>query len=527
MERQEFHMNDVEIEKDVTYYFLNKDFGESLTGIEISSLLRAKLFQKKLGINPILATAAYNPRLQIHIQSLRNSGQLNVNCKIINLYEFFQEVGNHEQKLPSKPNINNDKWLYKPVDHTKDNRTYDEKNNMILYRKCDENGLLMYNNIFLNKKKVRRDTFDPNGFLSRTQHLDPITGKVTLESYHRRDGSVCLYKYYKFNNDKSTVEGIHLIDKQGETTDTFQSETDLISFWLEKITESHSHSFFIIDKERVFYPALQKMDHQKMSIVCMIHSSHLQKDQDVIKGNLNSNYRLIFEDLSIPDAVIFLTNRQKKHVEDRFGPRDNLLVIPHFAEDKPKVNFDRRIPLKAIYLARYSEEKQHENLIRVFHKVVQVHPTATLHFWGHGKEKHSLIKLIHELALENNIFVNDFTGNLDPIYDSASLAILPSKVEGISLFLLESLSHGCPIVSYNINYGPEDIIDDAINGYLVEPQNQDEMTDRIVNLFWNRKKLEEMSMAAYTKAATFQEESIAEKWASLIKQVLESKYKHP
>lgn len=510
--------------KDVKFYFLNQDMGETLTGIENSSLLRARLFQKKLQISPIIITAAYNPRLTIQRRKLVGNFSLPKECEILNLYEYYQEIRSSDQVLYEETFNGNTFWQYKSVENTQDYRIYDENNKMIIYRKCDESGLLMYNNIFLNKKKVRRDVYDCRGFLSRTQHLDPVTDQVTFESYHRTDGSICIYKYFKFNNNSNNLETIHLLNRKGEIINAFKSETDFISYWLQEISDKNVHSFFIVDKERVFYPALQMANQSHLSIVCMIHSSHMQKDQDIMKGKLNSNYKSILEDLSHPDAVIFLTNRQKQHVEQRFGSRDNLFVIPHPTEEQAIVDFDKRVPLKAIYLARYSEEKQHESLIRVFHKVVQTHPSATLDFYGYGGEKKAILSLINELSLNENVFVNGFVDNIDSIYNTASLSILPSKVEGLSLFLLESIAHGCPIVSYNINYSPDDVIDHEINGYLVEPQNELEMATRVIELFGNPEKLKDMSQASYKKAESFNMDAISHRWSTLIDTILQKKW---
>jgi poly(glycerol-phosphate) alpha-glucosyltransferase len=187
------------------------------------------------------------------------------------------------------------------------------------------------------------------------------------------------------------------------------------------------------------------------------------------------------------------------------------------------VDFEERLPYRAIYLARYSQEKQHESLIRVFHKVVQKHPSASLNLYGYGNRKEAIIEQIEDLGLENNIFVNDFVDNTDRIYNSAILGILPSRVEGFSLFLLECIAHGCLVVSYDIDYGPADMIDQDINGILVETNNEEEMAQKIIDLFNDEDKMKEMSQASYKKSELFHPESIAEKWSVLIEKVLKKK----
>lgn len=507
--------------ENMKFYFLNSDLGENRTGIENASLLRARMFKFSLHISPIIATAAYNPWLNLQRKKLYESGLLCQDSEIINLYEYFQETITYDTNSDSETFKTNDKWIYKPVNNTKDYRIYDENNNLLIYRKCDVNGLLLYNNIFVNKKKVRRDYYDSNGFLSKSQFLDLQNSQVYSEAYYRTDGSVCIYKHFEFKDNKSNLQIIQLLNKKGGIIETLKSETELISYWIKNLIKEKAHHFIIIDKERVFYPAVSGIKEANVSVVCTIHSSHLKNGQDIMKGSLNSNYRQIFEDMTKPDAIVVLTHRQKKHIEDRFGIRDNLYVIPHPIQKKDKVDLTGRVPLSAVYLARYSEEKQHDSLIRVFHKVVQKHRDARLDLFGFGKLKASIINQINELGLQNNVFVNDFTNNIDAIYDSASMAILPSRVEGFSLFLLESIAHGCPIVCYDIDYGPGDLVDNGINGHLVELNNEEEMAQRIIDIFDDRKKLSEMSEASYRKAEFFQFDAVAKQWQELIKKVLE------
>ena len=40
-------------------------------------------------------------------------------------------------------------------------------------------------------------------------------------------------------------------------------------------------------------------------------------------------------------------------------------------------------------------------------------------------------------------------------------------MEGFSLALLESLAHGVPVISYDIKYGPGELITSDFNGYLI------------------------------------------------------------
>lgn len=66
-------------------------------------------------------------------------------------------------------------------------------------------------------------------------------------------------------------------------------------------------------------------------------------------------------------------------------------------------------------------------------------------------------------------------------------------------------------------------MDNGINGYLLELNNEDAMAQKMIDLFNNTNKLSEMSEASYKKAGFFEFDAVAQNWLALIKKVLEKK----
>ena len=53
------------------------------------------------------------------------------------------------------------------------------------------------------------------------------------------------------------------------------------------------------------------------------------------------------------------------------------------------------------------------------------------------------------------------------------MSLITSNMEGFSLALLESLAHGVPVISYDIKYGPSELITSDFNGYLITKNDED------------------------------------------------------
>ena len=58
-------------------------------------------------------------------------------------------------------------------------------------------------------------------------------------------------------------------------------------------------------------------------------------------------------------------------------------------------------------------------------------------------------------------------------------------MEGFSLALLESQSHGVPTISYDIKYGPSELIINDYNGLLVNFNDENQLYEKVRNLLLN------------------------------------------
>lgn len=65
--------------------------------------------------------------------------------------------------------------------------------------------------------------------------------------------------------------------------------------------------------------------------------------------------------------------------------------------------------------------------------------------------------------------------------------------------ILESMACGTPVISYDFNYGPQEIIDNNKNGLIINKDNIKELSENIVYLKNNEKVLKEMSEKSIEK----------------------------
>lgn len=106
--------------------------------------------------------------------------------------------------------------------------------------------------------------------------------------------------------------------------------------------------------------------------------------------------------------------------------------------------------------------------LRAFAHVRERHPQARLTVVGSGPARGALERIVDELGLRATV---TFTGRLDnermaDVYESANLALNPSRVDNMPISLLEAMASGVPIVSTNAG-GIPDMVDDGKTALLV------------------------------------------------------------
>ena len=93
--------------------------------------------------------------------------------------------------------------------------------------------------------------------------------------------------------------------------------------------------------------------------------------------------------------------------------------------------------------------------------------------------------------------------SLKELYAKCDVWLCGSNVEGFHLPPLEAMACRCPVVSTQVG-GPTDIIDEGVNGHLVEVKNVEALADRVLRVLkLPEDKWKQMSDAAYRTATRF------------------------
>ena len=82
---------------------------------------------------------------------------------------------------------------------------------------------------------------------------------------------------------------------------------------------------------------------------------------------------------------------------------------------------------------------------------------------------------------------------------------------------MEALSHGVIGVTYDVNYGPNDIVVDGKNGYIVDFGDYKALAEKMLKIFKDKKLMQELSDGSYETSERFSDENVWNAWQDLIK----------
>lgn len=197
---------------------------------------------------------------------------------------------------------------------------------------------------------------------------------------------------------------------------------------------------------------------------------YLHADHRGPKGDVVPRSRFLIENFK-GEAIVTSTEVHKAQMLADLAPAAPIHVIPHFC-DSAATQAPARRNLVTVSRLELTGKPIHE-CIEAFARIMHDFPKVDYLIYGVGGGQRRLEAQIAALGCGERVRLMGYTSAPLEIFRSAIAAVYPTMTEGFGLSILEALSNGCPVLSYDVNYGPREMILPGVKGELVPPGDID------------------------------------------------------
>lgn len=216
------------------------------------------------------------------------------------------------------------------------------------------------------------------------------------------------------------------------------------------------------------------------------------------------------------DKLVVLTEEDKSQWQELI----NVEVIP----DPLSFKTDKVSPLiskRAIAVGRYVYQKGFDLLLQAWAIVEKQNQDWELAIYGQGDRAY-YEQLIDTLKINRKrCHLYGPTNDIKHEYLNSSVFAFSSRFEGFGMVLVEAMSCGLPVVSFDCPCGPKDIVTNHVDGLLVHNGNVRQFADSLLILLNNPEELLHLSKNAQEKSKNYSLDVLALRWKRMFDTLME------
>lgn len=250
----------------------------------------------------------------------------------------------------------------------------------------------------------------------------------------------------------------------------------------------------------------------------VVHNAHLVGSARPPLGLLRTSRRDVLSHPERFDAIVFLTDRQRADATALLADGGNLEVVPNAtrAPGEPAAAGRSADPASVVVVAGLTKRKRVHHAIEAVALARAAGTSASLRVIGTGPELDRLAREAGGRGLGDAVEFVGHRHDAAEAFGAASVTLLTSTSEGAPLVLLEAMSRGCLPIAYDIPYGPADLIEDGVNGFLVAPGDVPGVAATIAHVAaLPEDEREALRDAARATAARFDDATIVARWGEV------------
>ena len=502
------------------------------SGIEHAQIQRAKVFDE-YNKPYMIVNMGYNRQQSLWLDRFGIKSD-----KILTLFDYYQgtQVIESKRVLPEDIFMSDLDVRYELSDDKPMYLVYENGGNQGFVGRIHWFNDLPYKQVsFVERFDVygnlyRVDEYDVRGFLTRSQLYTP-DNKVYAYIWFDLSGRPVITQQVALNADGEYYTGMYeVVDKHGYRN-YYGSFRDVVIKFLNDLNDEYFDinmpNFFVGDRLEGYEDAILHLKRPAIKI-SHIHNSHASDVHNVDTSILNNYYLFDFYNKDQYDFYICATNKQTRDVIQRLNLDGRVFMIPvGLTEKVDKVPMHQRNPHSVLVTARRAEEKRIELIIESIGKAQKVISDINLDVYGYRDSRNNdaakkkIDAMIEKYGLADKVHIHNYDPDLDAQRDSHQVYMVFSTMEGFNIALMEAQNHGEVAVVNDVNYGPNELVVNGKNGFVVDFSDTDSASEKLIQLFMDDTLLQSMSDSAYELSTRYSASVIAGQWQKLENKALE------
>ncbi|MEI6679466.1 MAG: glycosyltransferase family 4 protein [Mariniphaga sp.] len=196
----------------------------------------------------------------------------------------------------------------------------------------------------------------------------------------------------------------------------------------------------------------------------------------------------------------------------------NVCVIPN------SVSFFPELPAALrnntiLSIGRIDYPKGFDLSLEVFSHFCLLNEDWKLRIIGDGPLRKTIEATIKREGLTERVSILPSTDKIVEEYLNASVFMMTSRTEGLPMVLLEAQACGLPIVAFDCETGPSEIVTNNENGYLIADYNIEKMSQQLAELASDFDKRKEFGENARNNVRKFFPDQVFAQWERLFEQL--------
>ena len=215
------------------------------------------------------------------------------------------------------------------------------------------------------------------------------------------------------------------------------------------------------------------------------------------------------------DSVVTLTERDKGYWLQGTQHKSQITAIANPCPFPIQDYIKKENTKIVLAVGRLTHIKGFDMLLEAWIQVNKAMPEWTLKIVGEGEDRVQLNEFIEKYDLKDSVELLGLTDNVSEYYKQAEIFCLSSRFEGFPMVLLETLAFGLPVVSFDCDTGPAEILE-GTGSILVAKNDIPQLSASLMRLMKNEEQRKNISIRSKEKAEFYQPENIINKWVDLI-----------